>query len=250
MIDHKNIFAATFICMGLIGCGGGIEDKAESIFVYDDRMPRGCNFAGNITLEESVESLVSLGVGPISSSCAKLTNIVFTESCDSRTGDLYVHEIFSENIVDLELSNFKDTANLDNHLFPDGHIVDSEEISYKITECPQGETSESFLWNENSQKIVIIQDNGNVPPGSNRYVTLDYSRDSLTVEAQELLSEIGLVSDGLSCIIDGTSYKVTVTDDSGLDTVHYSNTSACNNFGDTKFLSEADIELLILVLAE
>lgn len=112
----------------------------------------------------------------------------------------------------------------------------------------KGATDELFLWNDNAQRIVIVQDNGNTPPSEDRYVTYDYSRDTLTVEAKAFLPTMRLVTDGLSCVEDGTTYEVTVTDSSGLEQTYYSSNKACNDIEDMEFISEADIQHLIPLL--
>jgi len=104
---------------------------------------------------------------------------------------------------------------------------------------------EMAIWVKDSERIVIVQDNGNVMNSEDRYVTYDYSRDTLTVEAKQILPTIYPVSTGLTCIEDGTTYEISITNGSGLEERYYSSNRACNNTEDMMFVETSEISSLI-----
>lgn len=104
---------------------------------------------------------------------------------------------------------------------------------------------EMGIWAQDSERVVIVQDNGNVMNSDERYVTYDYSRDTLTVEAKEILPTIYPVITGLTCIEDGATYEITITNGSGLDETYYSSNRACNNTEGMRFLKTSEISSLI-----
>lgn len=101
------------------------------------------------------------------------------------------------------------------------------------------------IWRDDSERIVIVQDNGNVPNGESRYVTYDYTRDTLTIEAKNILPTISSVSKDLKCDQDATTYKITVTNGSGLEKVYHSNNKACNDTKGMVFVETSEISSLI-----
>ena len=108
-------------------------------------------------------------------------------------------------------------------------------------------SNEASIWDESSQRIVIIQDNGNVPNTENRFLTHDFSLDTLSTEAKEILPEIKTKNNELSCVNDGVTYVVTITDSSGLEKEYLSSNRACSNVS-AVFLDTNDLDELISVL--
>jgi hypothetical protein len=108
--------------------------------------------------------------------------------------------------------------------------------------------SETAIWNEYSQRIVIVQDNGNVQNSEDRFISYDYSLDTLSIEAKELLPKINTTSSELSCANDGVTYEVTITDDTGLDRDYLSNNKACNDVV-AEFVDTGDLDDLIQLLS-
>lgn len=106
------------------------------------------------------------------------------------------------------------------------------------------------MWDESSQRVQIIQDNGNVFNSNTRYVTYDYSLDSLSIESKENLLAINTISSPLTCIEDGVTYKLIITDETGRETSYLSNNKACNNFEGLYFVDIKDITSLIQKLSQ
>jgi len=104
------------------------------------------------------------------------------------------------------------------------------------------------IWNEYSERVVFVQDNGNVIESNDRYVTYDYSRDTLTVEAKDALPVIQVVIDGLTCVEDGVTYDITVTSSSGEDKTYYSANKACDAAQELNYVKTEEISSLIPLL--
>ena len=108
-------------------------------------------------------------------------------------------------------------------------------------------SNEISIWDESSQRILIVQDNSNVPNTENRFITHDFSLDTLSPEAKDILPQIKTKNTELSCVNDGVTYEVTITDSSGLETEYLSSNRACNNVN-AIFLDTSDLDNLISVL--
>ena len=126
-------------------------------------------------------------------------------------------------------------------------------ISLAIAGCG-GDSSESeaddssvAIWDDSSQRIVIVQEYGYVQNLNDRYTTYDYSLDTLTKEAKDALYKIRTTSSPLSCMADGTTYVVTVTDSEGLESEYLSSNMACNDEEST-YVSSSDISNFIPLL--
>lgn len=109
-----------------------------------------------------------------------------------------------------------------------------------------GGNREVSLWKEDSERIVIVQDNGNATV---RYKTYDYSRDTINETARRFMSNIVVIEDGLSCINDGVTYFVTVTDGSGIESHYHSSNAACRDIENSKYLDTEKIANLITLLS-
>ena len=116
-------------------CSNQNSDSDNQVDVYDNRFLINCGFSGNLTLEESSNSLKALGVVPLSSSCATLTNISITESCADLTGEFYVHKIESESLSNLSNSSFIETSNLHEQEFSGSYIIGGGGVGYDIVDC-------------------------------------------------------------------------------------------------------------------
>tara|TARA_R110001583_G_scaffold124463_1_gene275895 strand:- start:399 stop:812 length:414 start_codon:yes stop_codon:yes gene_type:complete len=101
------------------------------------------------------------------------------------------------------------------------------------------------IWSDVSQRIVIVQDNGNVPDPNERYITYDFSLDSLSTENKNMLQSFTPIASPLSCVEDGVTYELTITDETGINTVYISNNKACNDIEGLLFIKLEDITLLI-----
>lgn len=108
--------------------------------------------------------------------------------------------------------------------------------------------SSNTVWDDSSERLYIVIDNGNVASGDDRYTTYDYSRDTLNANAVTALLNLTTTTDALSCIEDGVSYEVTITDGSGLETVYLSHNSACNNITPEGGFIQADALQMLLSL--
>lgn len=106
-----------------------------------------------------------------------------------------------------------------------------------------------LIWGLSSQRLVIFQDNGNVPNSEERTKTYDYSRDNLSTKSSNKLSSMRTTSSSLACHNDGTSYRLTITEGSGEENVYYSSNSVCNETT-SDYIKTKDITELIALLAE
>jgi len=120
-------------------------------------------------------------------------------------------------------------------------------LTLALTACGASDPGD-LIWSLSSQRIIIVQDNGNVLHSEERYITYDYSLDSLSANSKNKLSSIRTISTRLTCQEDGTSYKLTITDGSGIGRVYYSNNTACNDTSELYFIETKDITTLIALL--
>ncbi len=109
-----------------------------------------------------------------------------------------------------------------------------------------GGNSEISLWKADSERIVIVQDNGNATV---RYQTYDYSRDTINESARKFMANLMVTEDGLSCINDGVTYFVTVTDGSGIDSNYHSSNAACGDSKNSSYIDTEKIASLIILLS-
>ena len=101
------------------------------------------------------------------------------------------------------------------------------------------------VWSDLSQRVVIVQNNGNVPDPDERYITYDFSLDSLSSENKNMLQSLTAITSPLTCDEDGVTYELTITDEAGINTVYLSNNKACNNIEGLLFIKAEDIALII-----
>jgi len=119
---------------------------------------------------------------------------------------------------------------------------------FLLTACGGSSDPGFLIWSLSSQRLVIYQHNGNVPSSEERTKTYDYSLDNLPTKSKEKLSSMRTTSNSLACHIDGTSYRVTITESSGVEKIYYSSDSACNNTAEFDFIKTKDIKELITLL--
>jgi len=101
------------------------------------------------------------------------------------------------------------------------------------------------VWSDLSQRVVIVQNNGNVPDPDERYITYDFSLDSLSSENKNMLQGLTAITSPLTCDEDGVTYELTITDEAGINTVYLSNNKACNNIEGLLFIKVEDIAAII-----
>jgi hypothetical protein len=101
------------------------------------------------------------------------------------------------------------------------------------------------VWSDLSQRVVIVQNNGNVPDPDERYITYDFSLDSLSSENKNMLQSLTAITSPLTCDEDGVTYELTITDETGINTVYLSNNKACNNIEGILFIKVEDIASII-----
>jgi hypothetical protein len=104
---------------------------------------------------------------------------------------------------------------------------------------------QTAVWSELSQRVVIVKNNGNVPYPDERYITYDFSLDSLSSENKNMLQSLTAITSPLTCDEDGVTYELTITDEAGINTVYLSNNKACNNIEGLLFIKAEDITLII-----
>lgn len=130
----KKLIGLHAVVLLLTSCGG---DNSSDEYVYDLRMPYGCDSENNLSLEESAEELTLMGVDVLSSTCAILTNISLTESCGDISGEFFIHKLREESLKDVDGSVYKSINELANHDFPERYIISDEGVSYQVSECLQ-----------------------------------------------------------------------------------------------------------------
>lgn len=96
--------------------------------------------------------------------------------------------------------------------------------------------------------LQIIQDNGNVPPGEDRYVEYNYSRSELEENMLQAIDEIPVATENLYCSDDGVTYEVNLTDFYGEVFTYVSTNRDCGGEDETAFISIEDIEELLALL--
>ena len=101
------------------------------------------------------------------------------------------------------------------------------------------------IWSDESQRIQIIKDNGNVPSIENRYVEYDYSLDTLSTDALNKISNIKTTKDNLFCSNDGVTYEIIITDGNGMLTTYVSNNRDCGRENETSFVTVDSVQSII-----
>ncbi len=118
-----------------------------------------------------------------------------------------------------------------------------------LTACGSSDSG-LLIWGLSSQRLVIFQDNGNVPSLEGRTRTYDYSLDNLSDKSKNKLYSMRATSSSLACHFDGRLYRITITEDSGLEKNYYSSNSACNDVEKLDYINTKDITDLIALLTE
>ena len=110
--------------------------------------------------------------------------------------------------------------------------------------CAEDEQSEP-IWTDESQRIVITVDNGNVPADASRYQVYDRSLDTLSDTATSMLENMTTTGDDLFCQNDGRTYELSITDESGLETLYGSDNADCGRMEYDGFVEAEWVEDLI-----
>jgi len=101
------------------------------------------------------------------------------------------------------------------------------------------------IWNGESQRIIITQDNGYVPPGEERYTEYDYSLDTLSQNALGKIKAINMTETNLHCANDGVTFKIEITDSSGMIDIYVSNNRKCGRDDEIIFVSTDSITEIV-----
>lgn len=121
-------------------------------------------------------------------------------------------------------------------------------ITLSIIACgDKDQGSDSKISSSEIQHLQIIQDNGNVPPGENRYTEYNYDLIDLSPDALQAINEISITNENLYCSNDGVTYEVNITDSYGEIFTYVSNNRDCGRDNENAFISTEDIENLILL---
>ena len=125
-------------------------------------------------------------------------------------------------------------------------------LAFLLAACNDSSLNESgsIIWDDSSQRIVLVKDNGNTLDSDDRYSTYDFSRDTLTSKAKSALRNISTILEPLYCAEDGVTYDVTITTESGVEKTYYSNNSACGELEGEGYLTIEDMEILTSVLMD
>ena len=119
-------------------------------------------------------------------------------------------------------------------------------LTFLLIACgADSSNDQKAVWGDLSQRVVIVQNNGNVPDPDERYITYDYSLDSLSSDIKNMLQSLTAITSPLTCDEDGITYELTITDEAGINTVYLSNNKACNNIEGLLFIKAEDITLII-----
>jgi hypothetical protein len=98
------------------------------------------------------------------------------------------------------------------------------------------------------QHLQIVQDNGNVTPGMDRYIDYSYSRNELPIDVLQKLDEISTATEDLYCVNDGVTYEIKITDSFGEIFTFLSNNRDCGRENEIYFIAVDDIEHILSML--
>lgn len=129
-------------------------------------------------------------------------------------------------------------------------IIKLVSLAFILVACSDDSNNQQSvsIWNDDSERIVIVQDKGNTPNSDDRYTTYDYSRDTLTANAKDALPKILSITEPLTCAEDGVTYDVTITSGSGEESTYFSSNMACGDTEGLYFVLVEDIDSLIPLL--
>ena len=108
------------------------------------------------------------------------------------------------------------------------------------------------IWTDKSEKIEIVQYNGNVHTTDRRTEIYTNTREKLSSKAEQRLNTTYAWENlqGMTCTEDGVTYSIKVSDNNSKITQYYSANIYCNNTKGKKFIPVVNIEKLIEVLEE
>jgi outer membrane murein-binding lipoprotein Lpp len=98
------------------------------------------------------------------------------------------------------------------------------------------------------QHLQIVQDNGNVPPGMDRFIDYSYSRNELPIDVLQKLDEISTATEDLYCSNDGMTYEINITDSLGEIFTYVSNNRDCGRENEIVFIAVDEIEHILSML--
>ena len=131
-------------------------------------------------------------------------------------------------------------------------------LAFMMTGCTQSTEHIDYttfrIWDTNSEKIEIVQNNGFVPPDTERIVRYTYTKAMLSDQSIQMLKETIAVGGGdtaeFYCMQDGVTYKLIVTDINNRVTSYRSSNLYCDKTADKKYITTTKVKQLIDLLAQ
>lgn len=134
MTDARNYIMVLAITL-LSACGNGSgnsqpysgDNEAATATVFEEKNSIQCGSSG-LSTEQSRQTLITNGIDVIQSDCAYNNLMAFPSVCGADTGEILVHEIPKQNVVDAEKSGFTNT----NDISDDYSIYDCSQTPKKV----------------------------------------------------------------------------------------------------------------------
>ena len=125
-------------------------------------------------------------------------------------------------------------------------------ITMLLTAC--GSTNDIFekkkIWNEKSEKVEIVQYNGQIQSNEHHIEAYAHSKTNLSDATLKKLNTIYAFDNlqGMSCAADAITYRVIVFGQNNSLSQFYSANTYCDNTEGKKFIPVVNVEQLIKIL--
>ncbi len=97
------------------------------------------------------------------------------------------------------------------------------------------------------EHLQIIQDNGDVPPGTDRYTEYNYPQSKMSSDVLQKIDKITPTIENLYCSNDGVTYEINITNSREEISTYVSNNRACGRENEITFISVEDVEYMISI---
>ncbi len=124
------------IFIGLFITACSESSPEDSLYIYDTDLILGCDYPDNETLEQSAQELTDAGIDVLSSSCAVIIDAVWTQQCPNITGQINIHKIHFESLIDAEPLGYESTEKLSELANDEKYGPNGDLSNYEIVECP------------------------------------------------------------------------------------------------------------------
>ncbi len=93
----------------LLSCTSPTEKETAQVYMNKGAVQ--CESSG-LSKEESAQRLIDNGIDVLKSECGQLTGVAFATVCGGATGDINLHTIVSQNLLDAERLGYESIADL------------------------------------------------------------------------------------------------------------------------------------------